>query len=61
VAKLVEITAISQKGHYAAGHKIGNKIIFDFGSNEIKGKICLYVCPDTYNPVVFEVRHKEKD
>jgi len=42
MSKLVKVTVISQKGHCAAGHEEGDTIVFDFDTNEIKGKICLH-------------------
>jgi uncharacterized repeat protein (TIGR04076 family) len=38
----VSVKVISQKGHCAAGHKVGDEIIFDWVKNEISGKICLH-------------------
>ena len=35
---IVEVTVKSQKGTYAFGHKVGDKIIFD--GKSIKGDIC---------------------
>lgn len=35
---IIEVTVKNQKGHYAAGHKVGDKIVFD--GKGIKGDIC---------------------
>ncbi len=37
--KRIVVEVISQKGTCAAGHKVGDKIIFEEG--EVKGKLCL--------------------
>ena len=39
---LIELEVLKQEGHCAAGHKVGDKVIVDFDTNEIKGKICLH-------------------
>ena len=38
----VKATVISQEGHCAAGHKVGDEIIFDWDTHEIEGKLCLH-------------------
>lgn len=39
---LIELEVIEQKGHCAAGHRVGDKITIDYESNTINGKICLH-------------------
>jgi uncharacterized repeat protein (TIGR04076 family) len=36
------LKVISQEGHCAAGHKVGDEVILNFDTNEIKGKVCLH-------------------
>ncbi|MHA1222126.1 MAG: TIGR04076 family protein [Candidatus Heimdallarchaeaceae archaeon] len=42
MSKKVILEVVSQKGHCAAGHQVGDEISFDFDTNEISGKICLH-------------------
>ena len=48
----VKATVISQEGHCAAGHKVGDQIIFDWDTHEIEGRLCLHalysVMPKVY-------------
>ena len=37
--KRIVVEVLTQKGHCAAGHKVGDKIIFE--NDEIKGKLCI--------------------
>jgi uncharacterized repeat protein (TIGR04076 family) len=62
---------IRQEGHCAAGHQVGDEIVFD--GQTVQGRVCLsalysflpkvfakdvstHACPDAFNPVVFEIR-----
>ncbi len=48
----VKATVISQEGDCAAGHKVGDEIIFDWDTHEIEGRLCLHalysVLPKVY-------------
>lgn len=43
MSKKVLARVISQEGHCASGHRVGDKVAFDWDTNEIEGKICLNV------------------
>ena len=38
----VSVKVISQEGHCSAGQKVGDEVVFDWGTNEIEGKMCLH-------------------
>jgi uncharacterized repeat protein (TIGR04076 family) len=42
MAHKIILKVIKQEGHCVAGHEVGDEIVFDFDTNEIKGKICLH-------------------
>ncbi len=33
---------ISQEGHCASGHRVGDEVSFDWDTNEIEGRACLH-------------------
>jgi uncharacterized repeat protein (TIGR04076 family) len=56
MSRKVKATVISQEGHCAAGHKVGDHIIFDFDENEINGKICLHALYSVL-PKIYALAH----
>jgi len=56
MSKKVLARVISQEGFCAAGHEKGDKILFDFDYNEIKGKICLHALYSVL-PKVYALAH----
>ena len=38
----VKARVISQEGHCAAGHRVGDEVVFDWETHEIEGRICLH-------------------
>jgi uncharacterized repeat protein (TIGR04076 family) len=38
----VEARVISQEGHCAAGHRVGDEVVFDWETHAIEGRICLH-------------------
>lgn len=38
----VEASVVSQEGYCAAGHRVGDEIVFDWETHEIMGRICLH-------------------
>lgn len=42
MSRKVQARVISQEGHCASGHMVGDEVAFDWESNEIDGKICLH-------------------
>ena len=70
MSRKVLVKVISQKGHCVAGHKVGDEILFDWDTNEIKGEICLHalysMLPKIYAlahgaDVAFAVNEEEKN
>ncbi|MBN2336508.1 TIGR04076 family protein [Candidatus Bathyarchaeota archaeon] len=55
----IKATVISQKGHCAAGHKVGDETVFDWDTNEIEGKMCLHMMYSVL-PKVFAFAHGAK-
>ncbi len=56
MAGKVKVTVISQEGHCAAGHKVGDEVIFDFNTNEIKGTLCLHALYSAL-PKIYAMAH----
>jgi len=52
----VKAKVISQEGHCAAGHRVGDEIVFDWDTHEIKGKICLHALYSTL-PKIYALAH----
>jgi uncharacterized repeat protein (TIGR04076 family) len=52
----IKATIISQEGHCAAGHKVGDEIIFNWGTHEIKGKLCLHALYSVL-PKIYALAH----
>ncbi|HUV54534.1 MAG TPA: TIGR04076 family protein [Candidatus Krumholzibacteriaceae bacterium] len=52
----VKARVISQEGHCEAGHRVGDEIVFDWDSHEIKGKICLHALYSVL-PKIYAVAH----
>ncbi len=51
---VVEVTVVSQKGRCAAGHKVGDRIVFD--GKSVKGNIC-YSALMVLLPKVYAMRY----
>ena len=55
MAKIL-VKTISQEGHCAAGQKVGDEILFDWGTHEIEGKICLHALYSAL-PKIYALAH----
>ena len=55
----VQAKVISQDGHCAAGHKIGDEIIFDWDTHEIEGRLCLHALYSAL-PKIYALAHGGK-
>jgi uncharacterized repeat protein (TIGR04076 family) len=55
----VKAKVISQEGHCAAGHKIGDEIIFDWDTHEIEGRLCLHALYSAF-PKIYALAHGGK-
>jgi uncharacterized repeat protein (TIGR04076 family) len=55
---MVKIMArvVSQEGHCAAGHRVGDEIVFDWDTHEIKGKMCLHALYSAL-PKIYALAH----
>ncbi|MHA1684813.1 MAG: TIGR04076 family protein [Candidatus Heimdallarchaeaceae archaeon] len=53
---IIKVEVLEQHGHCAAGHKIGDEVIFDFEKNEIKGKICFHALYSMF-PKIFAMAY----
>ena len=53
---VVKATVISQRGHCAAGHEVGDEIVFDWGTNEIEGRMCLHMLYSAL-PKIYALAH----
>lgn len=42
MSRKVLVRVISQEGHCASGHRVGDVITFDWDTNEIDGMVCLH-------------------
>ncbi|MGD2201738.1 MAG: TIGR04076 family protein [Candidatus Bathyarchaeota archaeon] len=51
---LVEV--ISQEGTCAAGHEVGDKILFDWDTHQIQGRICLHALYSAL-PKIYALAH----
>jgi uncharacterized repeat protein (TIGR04076 family) len=38
----VRVRVVSQEGHCSAGQKVGDEVVFDWDTHEIRGRICLH-------------------
>ncbi len=38
----VRVRVISQEGHCSAGQRVGDEVVFDWDTHEIRGRICLH-------------------
>ena len=52
----LEAKVISQEGHCAAGHNVGDEIVFDWATHEIKGRICLHALYSAL-PKIYALAH----
>jgi len=52
----IKATVISQEGHCAAGHKVGDEIIFNWDTHEIKGRLCLHALYSVL-PKIYALAH----
>jgi len=52
----VKATVIKQEGFCSAGHKVGDEIIFDWGTHEITGRICLHALYSAL-PKIYALAH----
>ena len=52
----IKATVISQKGHCAAGNDVGDEIMFDWNTHEIKGRICLHALYSVM-PKIYALAH----
>ena len=55
--KKLIVEVISQEGHCAAGHKVGDKIIFE--DDEMKGKLCITALYSII-PKIFAMKYEAK-
>ena len=55
--KRLVVEVISQEGHCAVGHKVGDKIIFE--DDEIKGKFCITALYSIM-PKIFAMKYEAK-
>ena len=56
MSRKVLVKVISQEGHCAADHRVGDEILFDWDSNEIQGKICLHALYSAL-PKIYALAH----
>ena len=52
----VLVTVISQKGHCAAGQEVEDKIIFNWNTHEIQGRMCLHALYSAL-PKIYALAH----
>jgi uncharacterized repeat protein (TIGR04076 family) len=52
----IKARVISQEGHCEAGHSVGDEIVFDWGTHEIKGRICLHALYSAL-PKIYALAH----
>lgn len=52
----IKATVISQEGHCAAGHKVGDEIVFDWDTHEIRGRLCLHALYSVL-PKIYALAH----
>jgi len=38
----VRVRVISQEGHCSAGQRVGDEVVFDWGTHGIDGRVCLH-------------------
>jgi len=38
----VRVRVVNQEGHCSAGQKVGDEVVFDWDTHEIRGRICLH-------------------
>jgi uncharacterized repeat protein (TIGR04076 family) len=56
MSRKVLVKVISQEGHCATGHGVGNEVLFDWDTSEIRGKICLHALYSML-PKVYALAH----
>jgi uncharacterized repeat protein (TIGR04076 family) len=56
MSRKVLVKVISQEGHCATGHGVGDEILFDWDTSEIRGKICLHALYSML-PKVYALAH----
>ena len=52
----IKARVVSQEGHCAAGHEVGDEIVFDWDTHEIKGKMCLHALYSAL-PKIYALAH----
>jgi uncharacterized repeat protein (TIGR04076 family) len=52
----VRATVISQEGHCAAGHKVGDEVILDWDTHKIDGRLCLHALYSVL-PKIYALAH----
>ena len=52
----VKAKVLSQEGHCEAGHRVGDEIVFDWDTHEIKGKMCLHALYSAL-PKIYALAH----
>lgn len=52
----IKARVVSQEGHCAAGHRVGDEIVFDWDTHEIKGKMCLHALYSAL-PKIYALAH----
>jgi uncharacterized repeat protein (TIGR04076 family) len=55
----VKATVIKQDGNCSAGNKVGDEIIFDWNTHEIKGRLCLHALYSVL-PKIYAMAHGAK-
>jgi len=56
MSRKVKAIVISKEGRCAAGHCVGDEVVFDWDTNEIRGKICLHALYSAL-PKVYALAH----
>jgi uncharacterized repeat protein (TIGR04076 family) len=56
MSKKVLVYVIRQEGHCTSGHRVGDEILFDWDTNEMRGKICLHALYSML-PKVYALAH----
>jgi uncharacterized repeat protein (TIGR04076 family) len=52
----VKVKVVSQKGHCAAGQKVGDEVTFDWETHEIDGRMCLHALYSAL-PKIYALAH----
>jgi uncharacterized repeat protein (TIGR04076 family) len=56
MSRKVMMKVISKEGLCAAGHTVGDEVVFDWDTNEIRGKICLHALYSVL-PKIYALAH----